>query len=88
MVEKEVTVINRAGIHARPASLLVKEIQKFKSNVMFKTGSYSINAKSILGVITLGAEYGAKIKITANGEDEQDAVNAVTALFASKFEEE
>jgi phosphocarrier protein len=88
MLEKEVTVVNRAGIHARPASLLVKEIQKYKSSVLFQKGTYTINAKSILGVITLGAPYGAKIKIIADGPDEKNAVDAIVKLFESKFEEE
>jgi phosphocarrier protein len=91
MVSKELTVINRAGMHARPSSLVVRELQKYKSEVYFeKVGrnSFKINAKSILGVITLGAAYGTKIIVSAEGPDEKAALAAVEKLFLSKFDEE
>ncbi|GHU44893.1 phosphocarrier protein HPr [Spirochaetia bacterium] len=88
MIEKTVKVINRAGIHARPASLIVEATIGFKCSIHFEMGSNKINAKSILGVITLGAPYKSEIKITADGVDEQEAIDRLTKIFESKFEEE
>jgi len=88
MVEKTVTITNRAGIHARPAALLVQAVKNFNCEIYFEKGTDRINAKSIMGVITLGAAYGAKIKIIAEGQDEQTAVDTLARLFESKFEEE
>jgi phosphocarrier protein len=88
MIETTVKVQNRAGIHARPSALLVKEIMKYKSEVYFEKDDERINAKSIMGLLTLGASYGTEIKVIAEGEDEQAAVDAVKKLFDSKFEEE
>jgi len=88
MIEQIVTIANRAGIHARPAALLVQTTKNFSCNIIFEKGNDQINAKSIMGVITLGAAYGTEIKIIADGEDEQEAVKALVRLFESKFEEE
>jgi phosphocarrier protein len=88
MIEKNVTVVNRAGIHARPSALLVQTTKNFKSNIFFEKGSDRINAKSIMGIITLGAAYGTEIKIVAEGEDEEAAIDTLVKLFESKFEEE
>jgi len=88
MTEKTVTVVNRAGIHARPSALLVQTTKNFKSNIFFEKGSDQINAKSIMGIITLGAAYGTELKVIAEGEDEAEAVEVIARLFESKFEEE
>jgi len=88
MTEEIITICNRAGIHARPAALLVQATKDFKSSIYFEKEQDRINAKSIMGVITLGASFGTKIKIIAEGEDEQAAVQALIRLFESKFEEE
>jgi phosphocarrier protein len=88
MTEQTITIKNRAGIHARPAALLVQTTKDFKSSIYFEKDKDRINAKSIMGIITLGAAYGAEIKIIAEGEDEQAAVEALVRLFESKFEEE
>jgi phosphocarrier protein len=88
MVEQIITVSNRAGIHARPAALLAQTTKNFHCNILFEKGRDQINAKSIMGVITLGAGFGTEIKIIADGEDEETAVNALVRLFESKFEEE
>jgi phosphocarrier protein len=88
MIEKIVKVTNRAGVHARPASLIVAAINKMHSQISFEVGDSMINAKSILGVITLGAAYGTEIKITADGSDEQEAIDVLERLFKNKFEEE
>jgi len=88
MFEKIVKVTNRAGIHARPSALLVQTTKNFSSNIFFQKGSDRINAKSIMGIITLGAAYGTELKIIADGEDEETAVETIVKLFESKFEEE
>ncbi|GHV45503.1 phosphocarrier protein HPr [Spirochaetia bacterium] len=88
MTEKNVKVLNRAGIHARPAALVVQAIKNFKCSIYFEKDNERINAKSIMGVITLGAAYGTELKIIAEGEDEQQAVDILAHLFESKFEED
>ncbi|OQY39341.1 MAG: phosphocarrier protein HPr [Spirochaetaceae bacterium 4572_7] len=87
MTEKITVIKNRAGIHARPATLIVKEASKFKSNVYIEKGCEKINAKSILCILTLGGTYESEIKIIADGEDEIEAVDALINLIDSKFEE-
>jgi phosphocarrier protein len=88
MTEKTITVSNRAGIHARPSALLVQATKNFKSKIFLERGADRINAKSIMGIITLGAAYGTELKVIAEGEDEEEAVDTVIKLFESKFEEE
>jgi phosphocarrier protein len=88
MTEKMVKVLNRAGVHARPAALVVQAIKDFKANIYIERGNEKINAKSIMGVITLGAAYGTELKIVAEGEDEQQAVDVLAHLFESRFEED
>ena len=88
MYEKAVKVINRAGVHARPAALLVQTAKDFSSEIFFERGDDRINGKSIMGIITLGALYNSEIKIIAEGSDEEEAVEALVRLFENKFEEE
>ena len=88
MYEKTVKVINRAGVHARPAALLVQTAKDFSSEIFFERGDDRINGKSIMGIITLGALYNSEIKIIAEGADEKEAVEALARLFENKFEEE
>jgi len=88
MIERIVKVINRAGIHARPSAILVQATKNFKSNIYIEKDDYRINAKSIMGIITLGAGYGTELKIIADGEDEEKAIEILIKLFESKFEEE
>ena len=88
MIEQTITISNRAGIHARPAALLVQTTKDYNCNIYFEKGHNRINAKSIMGIITLGASYGTEIKIIAEGEGEQAAVESLVRLFESKFQEE
>jgi phosphocarrier protein len=88
MTEQKVTVTNRAGIHARPAALIVQKIKNYRCSVYISRGNEKINAKSIMGVITLVASYGTELTISAEGEDEAMAVQALVSLFQSKFEED
>jgi phosphocarrier protein len=85
MIEQIITVTNRAGVHARPSAMIVQSIKDFKSNVYFEKDNDRINAKSIMGVLTLGAAYGTKLKIVAEGDDEAQALEKVVKLFESKF---
>ena len=88
MTEKIVKIVNRAGIHARPSAILVQATKNFKCSVFFEKGSSRVNAKSIMGIITLGAAYGTEIKIITDGEDEDIALETLVKIFESKFEEE
>ena len=87
MVEKTVTIRNRAGMHARPAALLVQKANQFKSNIYLEKDGERVNAKSIMGIITLGATYNTVLKIIAEGVDAKEAVEALAELFEKKFEE-
>ncbi len=86
--EKMVTVRNRAGIHARPAALIAQTANKFASEILIEKDSTTINAKSIMGVITMAAGYNTVLTVTAEGRDAKAAVDAINALFENKFEEE
>ena len=88
MVEKIVTVRNRAGIHARPASLIAQTANKFTSEILIENNDTTVNAKSIMGVITMAAGYNTNLTLKADGPDEKDAVIAIGTLFDNKFEEE
>ena len=88
MIEREVTVRNRAGIHTRPASMLVKTASQFESEVYLRRDNYEINGKSVIGVMTLAAEQGAILTLVVEGDDEEEAANAVTELFEDGFGEE
>ena len=88
MVTKKIIVQNRAGIHARPSSLIVQTAAKFQSNIMFEKENVTVNAKSIMGVMTMAAGYQTELIVSADGADEAEAVAALEQLFAAKFEEE
>jgi len=88
VVVKELVIRNRAGIHARPASQLVQLASRFASSITIEKDSEKINAKSIMGIIALGATYNTVLKVSAQGADEQEAVAAIEKLFESKFQEE
>jgi len=88
MIEKETVIKNRAGIHARPAAMIVQTASKFKSKLFLQKGDDRINAKSIMGIITLGAGFETRILIIADGEDEAEAVEAIDRLFQNRFEED
>ena len=88
MTEKQITIKNRAGIHARPAALIVQVANQFDSQIFLEKDGSRINAKSIMGIITLGAAYRTMLTVRADGADEQGAVDAIVHLFESRFEEE
>lgn len=88
MAEKLLTVRNRAGIHARPAALIAQTANKFAAEVLMEKDGTVINAKSIMGVITMAAGYNTTLKVKADGPDATQAIEALSALFENKFEEE
>jgi phosphocarrier protein HPr len=88
MTTRNVTILNRAGIHARPASLIVQTAQQFDSSIWIEKEDVKINAKSIMNILTLGATYQTKLTISAEGSDEDDAVAELSDLFDNKFKEE
>ena len=81
MVEKILTVKNRAGIHARPATLIAQLANKFTSEITLEKDSIVINAKSIMGVITMAAGYNTTLTLKVEGPDESEAASAIEDLF-------
>lgn len=88
MPEITLTVQHKAGLHARPAALFVQTANKFKSNIRVQHGNREANAKSIMGVLTLGASQGAVVTIRAEGEDAQQALDGLRELVESNFGEQ
>jgi phosphocarrier protein len=88
MKEISVNITNKFGLHARPAAMFVKTASKFTSDIFISRDSQVVNGKSIMGVMMLAAENGAELTITANGADEEKAVEALVQLFDKKFHEE
>jgi phosphocarrier protein HPr len=88
MIEREVTVRNRAGLHTRPASKIVKTASQFDSEIFLRRDNYEINGKSVIGVMTLAAEQGATLTLVVEGDDEEEAADALTDLFEEGFGEE
>jgi len=88
MTETTITIINRAGLHTRPAAMLVKLAAQYKSDIYLVRDGFHINAKSIIGVMTLAAEQGSTLVLQAEGSDEQQAVEAITELFTTGFGEQ
>ena len=86
MVEKEATVKNRLGIHARPSALLVQAAAKFNADITFEKDGLSINGKSIMGVMMLAAETGAVILVRADGDDEDVALEKMVEMVESIFD--
>ena len=88
MLRKEFKVKNKVGLHARPAAVFVQTANKFKSNIFVEKDGKSVSAKSILGVLSLGAEKGVKISVEIEGSDEEEAINAISELIENKFGDE
>jgi phosphocarrier protein HPr len=89
MFEREIQITNSLGIHARPASKIVQTATRFKSEIRLVKQDWSeADAKSILNVMMLGADFGSTLVIRASGSDEQEAVEALASLFENKFFEE
>lgn len=88
MYEKTIVVKNKTGLHARPAAMFVQTANKFKSEIFVEKEGKKVNAKSIMGVMSLAVSQGTTITILAQGEDEKDAVEALVELVENKFGEE
>ncbi|KFZ39670.1 MULTISPECIES: HPr family phosphocarrier protein [Thermoactinomyces] len=82
MVEKKVTVQLETGLHARPAALFVQEANKFASDIFVVKGNKKVNAKSIMGIMSLAVSRGTEITITAEGSDEEEAVEKLVELVS------
>jgi phosphocarrier protein HPr len=87
MLEKEIVVSNKLGLHARASAKLVQLVQSFKSTVWLISKGREVNAQSIMGVMMLAAGIGTPLTIRADGPDESVALNAVVDLFDRKFDE-
>ena len=85
MTEATTTIENKTGIHARPASVFVQKASSFKSKVQLKAKGKTVDAKSILMIMSMGLVKGTEITIVADGPDEKDAVAALKALVDAKF---
>jgi phosphocarrier protein HPr len=85
---QEVTVINKLGVHARPAALFVKTAHKFTSHITVEKDGEQVNGKSIMGLMMLAAGQSSKLLITAEGPDAEAAVRELESLFLRKFDEE
>ncbi|RPI14886.1 MAG: HPr family phosphocarrier protein [Ignavibacteriae bacterium] len=87
MIKKEVEIMNKAGMHTRPASLLVKIASRFKADFYIIKDGFQINGKSIIGVMSLAAEYGSTVTLTFDGPDESKAAAEITKFFEEGFGE-
>ena len=87
MIEKEITIKNKAGLHTRPAATLVKLAAKFQSEFIIIKDGMEINGKSIIGVMTLAAEQGSTVIVRFEGEDEKEAAKEIIGLFDQGFDE-
>jgi phosphocarrier protein HPr len=87
MIERRVQIVNKNGLHARPAAEVVKTAAKFKSEITIVREDLEVNGKSIMGVMMLAAEFGATLTVRAHGPDAQQAVDAITDLITHKFGE-
>jgi phosphocarrier protein len=85
--EKLVTVTNPLGVHARPSAMIVQTASKFKAEVWLIKDGNEVNAKSMLGVMTLAAEMGSVVTVRAKGSDEEKAVEAIIRIFEMRFGE-
>ncbi|KAJ53442.1 phosphocarrier protein [Clostridium tetanomorphum] len=85
MIEKNIVIKNETGIHARPAMEIVKEASKFKSEVFIIKNNNNYNAKSIVGIMSMGCVKGDEIVIKASGEDEKEAVESLIDLIENKI---
>jgi phosphocarrier protein len=87
-VSKQLTVINKLGIHARPAALFVKTATRFASAISVEKDGETIDGKSIMGLMMLAAGQGSELTVTAQGRDAEAAVQALEQLFQRKFNED
>ncbi|NTV52018.1 MAG: HPr family phosphocarrier protein [Candidatus Firestonebacteria bacterium] len=87
MQEREVVIENKLGMHLRAAAVFIETANKFRCQVHVRKNAQAINAKSIMGLMTLGATYGSSITVIADGENEAEALDALEALVKNRFGE-
>ena len=85
MVSKEIVIQNQVGLHARPATFFIQKANEFKSLITIARDERKVNAKSLLGVLSLGITKGTSVIISADGPDEQEAIDALEVLIMSNF---
>ncbi len=85
--ETTIEVKNKMGVHARPAAMIVRVANRYKSDIYFEKDDEVVDGKSIMGLMMLAAGQGSRLRVSANGEDAKDACRALEELFESKFEE-
>ena len=83
-----IKIINKLGLHARPAALMVQEAAKYSSNIELENDGVKVNGKSIMGVMMLAAAFGSDLSVIADGDDAEAAISGIRALIDSKFDEE
>lgn len=88
IVKKEVILMNKTGLHARPAAIFVQEANRFESDISIVKEDQEVNGKSIMGILMLAAEKGARITIIANGNDAEEAVEKLSGLLLHDIESE
>jgi phosphocarrier protein len=87
VIERELKIKNRLGLHARPAAMFVNEASRYKSRIIVVKEGLEVNGKSVMGLLLLAAESGSSLKVRAEGVDEQQALSALEALFDRQFDE-
>ena len=88
MIERTVTIVNRKGLHTRPAASHVKTAARFQADLIIRKDNLEMNGKSIIGVMTLAAEQGSTLTLQFNGPDEEQACQAMEELFRRGFDED
>lgn len=87
MIETAVTIVNKAGMHTRPASMIVRIAAKFKADFFISKDGFEVNGKSIIGVMTLAAEQGSTLTLRFEGDDEKELSEEMIKFFAEGFGE-
>jgi len=87
MIKQEIEIINKLGLHARASTKLTQTASQFGSEIWIERNGRRVNAKSIMGVMMLAASKGSKIQLETSGEDEQPAMDALSALISNRFGE-
>ncbi len=87
MISTEVVINNQVGLHARPATFFIQKANEFKSSIWVEKEERRVNAKSLLGVLSLGIVKGTSVKLIADGADEEEAIETLSDLIASDFTE-
>jgi phosphocarrier protein len=88
VIERSFPILCKLGLHARPAAMLVKTVQPFLSQIRLRRDDQEVDAKSIMGILTLTAEYGSRLVVTADGPDEDDVISTLADFFERRLPEE